>query len=90
MKKDVFDIASDITVFLLLWLPVICIGLTMLNYAIEHGGFLLSFFVFALLSAIWAMIANALAPLVAIISLVITYLLLLTKNLLTRFLRKFT
>lgn len=90
MKKDGFDIANDITVFLLVWLPVIGIGLTMLNYAIDHGGFLLSLFVFSVLSLIWTMIANALAPLVFIISLVITYLLLLTKNLLTRFLRKFT
>lgn len=89
MKKDCFQITSDITIFLLLWLPIIGIGFMMVNYAIAHGAFLLSLFVFSFLAAIWAMIANALAPLAFIISFSILGLLLLGKKMLTGLFRKF-
>lgn len=81
-KKDSFEIASDITVFLFLWLPVVGIGLVMLNSAIDHNDFFVPFVVFLTSSLLWGMLFNACTPLVALFSVILGSLLLLSKKLL--------
>lgn len=73
-KTNSSDIATSITLCLFIGVPVIFCGWLLLESAIESNVYFLPCVLFLMLSTIWVMIINAIAPILAIFTIMLEFL----------------